>query len=142
MVDFLQEEFWWLQRLERPIAGQVRVAVSRWVAPPPRPPFDKTRDPVPVASLGEWATKQGWENVHRSLVVEGAVEGNSSIAGPLVVDIDFQRKDDLKPSEAQLQKAKAVVSKVVSYFSNQESYQCRLDVPPGPGADGRPLVLH
>jgi hypothetical protein len=28
MVDFLQEEFWWLQRLGRPIAGQVRIAVS------------------------------------------------------------------------------------------------------------------
>jgi hypothetical protein len=124
MVDFLQEEFWWLQRLGLPIAGQVGVAVSRWVAPPDIPPFDKTGDLVPVASLGKWAAERNWENVHRSLVVEGAVGGNSSIAGPLVVDVDVDvdvEEDmyDPKPSEAQLQKAKAITNKVVSYFSNQ-----------------------
>jgi hypothetical protein len=124
MVDFLQEEFWWLQRLGLPIAGQVRVAVSRWVAPSDDPPFDKIRSPVPVTLLGEWAAMQDWENVHRSLVVEGAVGGNSSIAGPLVVDVDVdvdveEGVYDPKPSEAQLQKAKAITNKVVSYFSDQ-----------------------
>jgi hypothetical protein len=51
MVDFLQEEFWWLQRLGLPIAGQVGVAVSRWVARPSMPPFDEYNELVPVASL-------------------------------------------------------------------------------------------
>jgi hypothetical protein len=121
MVDFLQEEFWWLQRLGLPIAGQIGVAVSRWEIRPDEylPPFDKCNDLVPVASLGEWAAERGWENVHRSLVVELAAEGHSSIVGPLVVDVDVETDDDLKPSEAQLQRAKAITNNVVSYFSNQ-----------------------
>jgi hypothetical protein len=123
MVDFLQEEFWWLQRLGLPIAGHVGVAVSGWEIRPGEylPPFDECNDLVPVASLGGWAAKRGWENVHRTLEVEAAASGCSSIVGPLVVDVDIDEKriEGSKPSKTQLQKAKAITNKVVSYFSNQ-----------------------
>jgi hypothetical protein len=39
--------------------------------------------------------------------------------GPLVVDVDVETDDDLKPSEAQLQRAKDTTIKVVSYFSGR-----------------------
>ena len=72
---FLEEEFWWLNLLERPFNGWVGVATSWWTRPPENPGWQEIPGRIPLENLAGWADQHSWANVHRTLAVYEAETG-------------------------------------------------------------------
>ena len=116
---WLEEEFWWLLRLEKPITGWVGLARNVWTPPPERPGWVECQAKVELENVPNWADGHGWENVHRTLAVYQQPESHFGIVGPFVVDIDGREEDDGSVLRNILERTAAITHDIGMYYRNR-----------------------
>ncbi|GEM_PF-6749240 len=119
-AEFLAEEFWWLQALGKPCDGWVEVGRSIWTPPTENPGWVASPGRLSLDQLYEWASKNRWTNVHRSLAVYQSPLDGDAVVGPFLIDIDMDEEclDDFSTKAAldQLRRAHSVAQRVVRHY--------------------------
>ncbi|MBI4338625.1 MAG: hypothetical protein HY680_01585 [Chloroflexi bacterium] len=118
-MPFLDEEFWWLSALGRPIEGYVGVARSWWTPREYNPGWCECSSRKSIQELWGWAQRHQLENVHRTLAVYRTIGSEADIVGPFVVDIDCDEETALANGTLphhELAAAQAFTLRVVDHY--------------------------